>query len=146
MLLVIVKVSADQAHMSRSRRVYSGTRQGLAHTRRFKRRASSVKQASTIIIGPLKIDRQHGVVQVERHTLHLTPKELALLNTLANAPGRIFRREELLREIWKEVAVAVRTVDVHMSKLRKKLRSSGSGFSLAETVWGMGYRLRHPST
>jgi DNA-binding response OmpR family regulator len=107
---------------------------------------TSKKRASTVIIGPLIIDKQLGIVQIERRNLHLTPKELALLSTLATAPGRIFRREELLREVWREVSVAARTVDVHMSKLRKKLRASDSGFSLAETVWGMGYRLQYPSS
>jgi len=105
-----------------------------------------MKRASAVIIGPLRIDKQLGMVQIENRNLHLTPKELALLNTLATAPGRIFRREELLRAVWREVSVAVRTVDVHMSKLRKKLRASDSGYNLAETVWGMGYRLRHPSS
>ena len=105
-----------------------------------------MKRASTVIIGPLTIDKQLGMVQIENRNLHLTPKELALLSTLATAPGRIFRREELLREVWREVSVAARTVDVHMSKLRKKLRASHSGFSLAETVWGMGYRLQYPSS
>lgn len=113
---------------------------------RSKRPTASMKRASTVIIGPLTIDKQLGMVQIENRNLHLTPKELALLSTLATAPGRIFRREELLREVWREVSVAARTVDVHMSKLRKKLRASHSGFSLAETVWGMGYRLQYPSS
>lgn len=84
---------------------------------------------------------------METRYIHLTPTELALLCVLAISPGKLHRREELLREIWGEgVYVAVRTVDVHMSKLRHKLCPSEGGRSLVETVWGIGYRLRDPSS
>lgn len=79
-------------------------------------------------------------------TLHLTPKELALLSVLVASPGKVCRREDLLQQIWgKEgVFVALRTVDAHMCKLRHKLRLSDDQQSLAETIWGIGYRLRVP--
>jgi len=107
-----------------------------------------MKQASRVVIGPLTIDKHRDFVQMERRRLHLTRKELALLYALATSPGKIYRREELLREVWghEGVFVALRTVDAHMSKLRHKLRTSESGLSLAETVWGIGYRLRDPSS
>jgi DNA-binding response OmpR family regulator len=86
-------------------------------------------------------------VQMESRRLHLTPKEFALLYTLATSPGKVYRREELLKQVWGEgIYVGVRTVDAHMSKLRHKLCISESGLSLAETVWGIGYRLRDPSS
>lgn len=111
------------------------------------RQTSSRKQESRIIIGPLTIDKHRHLIQMENRCLHLTPKELALLYALAGSPGKVYRREELLRQVWGEgVYVAVRTVDVHMSKLRHKLRMSEGGLSLAETVWGLGYRLRDPSS
>jgi two-component system, OmpR family, response regulator ResD len=106
-----------------------------------------MNQESRIIIGPLTIDKQRHLVQMESRRLHLTPKELALLCTLAASPGKVYRREELLQQVWGQgVYVAVRTVDAHMSKLRHKLRTSEGGLSLAETVWGIGYRLRDPSS
>ena len=76
-------------------------------------------------------------------TIRLTPTEFALFWILAAHPGEVYRREELLRQVWGEdVHVTPRTVDVHMSKLRQKLRLSDDGLSLAETVWGIGYRLK----
>jgi len=107
-----------------------------------------MKQASRVVIGPLTIDKHRDFVQMERRRLHLTRKELALLYALATSPGKIYRREELLRQVWghEGVYVTLRTVDAHMSKLRHKLRTSESGLSLAETVWGIGYRLRDPSS
>lgn len=58
-------------------------------------------------------------------------------------PGEVHRREELLQRVWGgDIHVTPRTVDVHMSKLRQKLGISDKGVSLAETVWGVGYRLR----
>jgi DNA-binding response OmpR family regulator len=54
----------------------------------------------------------------------------------------VFKRDELLRLVWGEaVFVTVRTVDVHMAKLRQKLRADDRPEGI-ETVWGMGYRLR----
>lgn len=111
------------------------------------RKTLSTKEESRIIIGPLTIDKARQLVQMESRRLHLTPKEFALLFTLATSPGKVYRREELLRQVWGEdIYVGVRTVDAHMSKLRHKLCTSGGGLSLAETVWGIGYRLRDPSS
>jgi len=62
---------------------------------------------------------------------------------LAQRPGRVYSREELLKLVWgEEIFVAARTVDVHMAKLRHKLRDKAGGSDVAETVWGVGYRLR----
>ncbi len=135
--------------MARPRRRHSRIRSaGPAQKLHSKEReASSRKQESRVIIGPLTIDKHRHIIQIEGRCLHLTPKELALLYALAAFPGKVYRREELLKQVWGEgVYVAVRTVDVHMSKIRHKLRMSEGGLSLAETVWGVGYRLRDPSS
>jgi DNA-binding response OmpR family regulator len=110
------------------------------------RGTSSMKQQSNVTIGPLTIDKARHLVQLGSRSIHLTPRELALLCALAACPGRVYRREELLHQVWGEaINVEVRTVDAHMSKLRHKLRTSEDSLSLAETVWGIGYRLRDPS-
>jgi DNA-binding response OmpR family regulator len=55
----------------------------------------------------------------------------------------VYRREELLKSVWgEEIFVAIRTVDVHMAKLRHKLRGKAGRPDIAETIWGVGYRLR----
>jgi two-component system response regulator ResD len=88
------------------------------------------------------IDRIDQRVTLEGRAIHLTPLEFDLLWVLARQPQKVFGRDELLRLVWgKTVFVTARTVDVHMAKLRHKLRSNDwSG--LVETVWGVGYRLR----
>jgi len=111
------------------------------------RRTSPMKQQSRVTIGPLTIDRLRHLVQLGRRSIHLTPIEFTLLCTLAACPGRVYRREELLQRVWGEgIFVEVRTVDAHMSRLRHKLRTSEDSLSLAETVWGIGYRFCDPSS
>ena len=106
-----------------------------------------MKQQSRVIIGPLTIDKPRHLVQMGNRSIHLTPIEFALLCTLAECPGKVYRREELLNRVWGEgLYVEVRTVDAHISKLRHKLRMSEDSLSFAETVWGIGYRLRDPSS
>lgn len=96
-----------------------------------------------LTVGPLTIDRLRHEVKVGNQPIHLTPREFDLLWTLARHPGKVYRREELLSQVWgKEIFVALRTVDVHMAKLRQKLRSAESQPDIAETIWGVGYRLR----
>jgi DNA-binding response OmpR family regulator len=108
---------------------------------------SSRKQQPKLVIGSLVIDKARRLVQLGTRSIHLTPIELTLLCALAACPGRVYRREELLHQVWGEgINVEVRTVDAHMSKLRHKLRTSEDSLSIAETVWGIGYRLRDPSS
>lgn len=92
------------------------------------------------------IDRPRREVTVHNRPVHLTPREFGLLWVLALHPGKVYRREELLSQVWgKETFVALRTVDVHMAKLRHKLRSRNVQPDIAETIWGVGYRLRTES-
>lgn len=99
--------------------------------------------AVRLTVGPLMIDRLRREVRVQHRPVHLTPREFDLLWVLALHPGKIYRREELLSQVWgKETFVALRTVDVHMAKLRHKLRSGDAQPGIAETIWGVGYRLR----
>jgi two-component system, OmpR family, response regulator len=106
---------------------------------------TSVSERTRLVIGTLAIDKVRYEVKLGARTIVLTPTEFALLWRLALEPGRVFRRDELLGEIWgKGVTVEDRTVDTHMSKVRRKLRQSTGSPSLIETVWGMGYRLKLP--
>ncbi len=70
--------------------------------------------------------------------LTLTPKEYDLLATMARFPGVVLDREQLLDLVWGTSFYAMRTVDVHVARLREKLRQTGVRI---ETVWGTGYRL-----
>jgi len=72
----------------------------------------------------------------------LTPTEFKLLRTLANEPGRVFSRDDLLTTVWGyEPGSDTRLVDVHVGRLRKKLQDAGVEDILIETSRGFGYRL-----
>jgi DNA-binding response OmpR family regulator len=70
----------------------------------------------------------------------LTATEFRLLHHLANHPGRVFSRSELIdAALGREIAVIDRTIDVHVTSLRKKLGNCGEWI---ETIRGFGYRFR----
>jgi DNA-binding response OmpR family regulator len=72
----------------------------------------------------LNIEKKRLIVDGEREDL--TPIEFQLLLILMKNPGRIFGREQILSNIWRDVNVTDRTVDVHITRLRKKLGSYGN--------------------
>ena len=79
----------------------------------------------------------------EARRSELTEREAAVLRYLATHAGRPVSREELLREVWRldPARTATRTVDVHMAKLRAKLRGRAGGPQVMRTVRGCGYML-----
>ena len=73
------------------------------------------------------------------HSIELPPKELELLYFLASSPNQVFTREQLLDHIWGyEYIGDTRTVDVHIKRLREKIK--GNDKWALTTVWGMGYK------
>ena len=73
------------------------------------------------------------------HTIELPPKELELLYFLASSPNQVFTREQLLDHIWGyEYIGDTRTVDVHIKRLREKIK--GNDKWALTTVWGIGYK------
>jgi DNA-binding response OmpR family regulator len=92
--------------------------------------------------GPLSIDTRTRDVRVGGLRVQLAQKEYELLLRLAREPERVFTKAELLHDVWNYRASGrTRTLDSHASRLRRKLRAAGSGASLVENVWGVGYRL-----
>ena len=78
-------------------------------------------------------------VLVDDQTVEMPPKELELLYFLASSPNQVFTREQLLDQIWGyEYIGDTRTVDVHIKRLREKIKDHNS-WSLS-TVWGIGYK------
>lgn len=89
----------------------------------------------------LSIDLSARTVERDGVTATLTTLEFDLLATLAAAPGKVFRRSELLDRVWSEEFAGVdRVVDVHISNLRQKLAPLGAANDV-ETVRGIGYKL-----
>ena len=90
-------------------------------------------------LGELMIDPDRREARVGSRLLDLRTQEFDLLLTLANQPGRVFTREQLLQMAWGfDFYGQTRTVDVHVAHLRKKLE--GSAIKI-ETVTGVGYKL-----
>jgi DNA-binding response OmpR family regulator len=101
--------------------------------------------AFTIRLGNLSIHRSRHEVRSGQRDIPLTRQEMAVLWALASDSGKAFRREELIRQGWgHNVFVTPRTVDVYIARLRKKLGFRRTKTPRIETVWGVGYRLRHP--
>jgi DNA-binding winged helix-turn-helix (wHTH) protein len=93
-------------------------------------------------IGSLLVDRAAHEVSIEGRRVTLTAKEFALLAFFAAHRGRVFSREALLARVWgSRYEGGVRTVDIHVRRLRAKL---GDALPL-ETLRGAGYKLRAPS-
>jgi len=80
------------------------------------------------------------MVMLAGERVHLSAKEFALLQRLADDPERVVSKNELLREVWGYASIgATRTVDAHACRLRKKLQPSSRQWVL--NVRGVGYRL-----
>ena len=95
----------------------------------------------TLAVGALTVDTGRHEVTVSGRAVDLTPREFAILATLARAPGRVFSRQALRERAFGEDSDALdRTVDAHVMKLRRKLAAAGAGPAV-ETVFGVGYRL-----
>jgi two-component system, OmpR family, response regulator ResD len=89
----------------------------------------------------LEIDPAARTVAVEGRAVRLTPKEFDLLLYLAEHPGRVFGRVELLEEVWDFAFEGdPATVTVHIRRLREKIEKDPSRPRHLVTVWGAGYR------
>lgn len=102
------------------------------------RAAAGAPEQERIRVGDLTIDLGEHRATAHGRELTLTPKEYDLLATMARFPGVVLDREQLLDLVWGTSFYAMRTVDVHVARLREKLRDTGVRI---ETVWGTGYRL-----
>ncbi|WP_250294028.1 response regulator transcription factor [Streptomyces atroolivaceus] len=92
-------------------------------------------------IGPVRIELPTRKVSVDGQDVQLTRKEFDLLALLAQRPGVVFRREQIISEVWRTSWEGTgRTLEVHVASLRSKLRLP----ALIETVRGVGYRLVPP--
>lgn len=113
----------------------------VARVRAVLRRIRPALAEDEVIHGDIKIDRAgHRVWRVERE-VQLGPTEFKLLDHLIQHPGRVFSREQLLNAVWgSDVYVEVRTVDVHIGRLRKQLTRGGEADPI-RTVRSAGYSL-----
>jgi two-component system response regulator CpxR len=130
------------------------TRELLARLRAVLRRSylSAKAQAKdegeggrTVVVGPLSIDVEAREATLDGKPLVLTPIEYDMLLALARGVGRVKTREALLLEVAeRDFESFDRSIDVHISSLRKKLGDDPKTPKFIETVRGAGYRMRKP--
>ena len=108
--------------------------------RRFKPSKPAVDANTKYVEYPdLIINQTNYSVMYKDHTVDMPPKELELLYFLASSPNQVFTREQLLDHFWGyEYIGDTRTVDVHIKRLREKIKDN-EFWSIA-TVWGIGYK------
>lgn len=118
-------------------------RELIARIKAVLRRAAPTSVASAQRLGDLVIDHGEMIVKKGDVIVPLGPKEFKLLSLLMERPGQVFSREQLLDKIWGHgIYVEDRTVDVHLSRLRKALRTAAPDEDdLLRTVRGAGYAL-----
>jgi DNA-binding response OmpR family regulator len=105
----------------------------------LRRTDGTVRLGRPIEVGSLRIDPRRREVVVGERALELRGREFDLLAALARDPGVVLSREALLEDVWgTDFPGETRTVDVHVSELRRKLGPDGPAI---ESVRGIGYRL-----
>jgi two-component system, OmpR family, phosphate regulon response regulator PhoB len=113
----------------------------VARLRAVLRRSSPSAGAETLRFADLAMDLAAHRVTRGGRAIHLGPTEYRLLGFLMEHPGRVYSREQLLDAVWgRDVYVELRTVDVHIRRLRKALNASGEP-DLVRTVRAAGYAL-----
>jgi DNA-binding response OmpR family regulator len=96
-------------------------------------------QLNKLIFPGLTINADTYTVTINKEEITLSPKELELLYFLASHPNKVFTRQQLLDQVWGyDFVGTTRTVDVHIERLRKKLKDNHS--NSLKTVWGVGYK------
>jgi DNA-binding response OmpR family regulator len=104
------------------------------------------RQASRLQVGDLALDRDRLQASRGGQRLQLTAKELALLELLMSAPGRLFSRERILANVWgTSEDPLTNIVDVYIRRLRARIDVDGLP-ALIHTVRGLGYRLEAAAT
>jgi two-component system, OmpR family, response regulator RegX3 len=104
--------------------------------------STSAQGGKTIDAGAVRIDLSRHLVTVRGEPVNLTRSEFQVLRLLAESPGQVFSRLEIMEELWQsEFSGDVRACDVHISNLRQKIERDPQDPELVVTVRGVGYRL-----
>uniref|UniRef100_UPI0036F3AF2B response regulator transcription factor n=1 Tax=Trichocoleus desertorum TaxID=1481672 RepID=UPI0036F3AF2B len=111
--------------------------------RRIRERTPAEQQC--LVFDKLMIDPVRREVTLNSDIVSLTALEFDLLHFLASHPGRVWRRAELIQEVWDyEYVGDQRVVDVHIGQIRKKIEVDTSQPNLIQTVRGVGYKFEAP--
>jgi two-component system alkaline phosphatase synthesis response regulator PhoP len=99
------------------------------------RRKSRNKAVNSIKVGGIEIDQEKHTISCNGEFISLARKEFKLLFYLMTIPAKVFTRQEIINEVWKDAIVGDRTIDVHIRKIREKI-----GNNHIKTVKGVGYK------
>ncbi|MEU4572901.1 response regulator transcription factor [Nonomuraea sp. ATR24] len=117
-----------------------------ARIRAVLRRAADATPEEPLRVGGLRVDPRAREARLDGATLDLTPREFDVLHYLAARAGEVVTKRELLTEVWQlPYGGADKTVDVHLSWLRRKLGETASEPRYLHTVRGVGVKLVGPS-
>ena len=118
-----------------------------ARVRAVLRRARPENVEATVAVGALRVDPATRVATLGGRELDLNRKEFDLLHALAARSGRVVTKRQLLAEVWDQpYGGSDKTVDVHLSWLRKKLGETAAQARYLHTVHGVGVRLVDPDS
>ncbi len=112
---------------------------------RAKNKKAAEPENKVVTAGDLKLDMEGRRVFIAEKEINLTAKEFDLLELLVCHPNKVYSRESLLTFVWGNRALDtgdVRTVDVHVRRLREKIEPSPSDPKYVHTKWGVGYYFR----
>ncbi len=124
-----------------------GLDQVAARVRAILRRGGSNRTVEPYVVGDLVVDPRTRTATLEGRPLELARKEFELLLALVSREGEVVTRRELLVEVWQmPYGGGDRTVDVHLSWLRRKLGETAAEPRYLRTVRGVGIRLVDPSS
>lgn len=116
----------------------------IARIKAVLRRTNPEKSADMLEFEDIVMNLEEYRVTRNNRSIHLGPTEFRLLRVFLERPGRVFSREQLLDRVWgRDIYVELRTVDVHIRRLRNAL-NAGGGADLIGTVRAAGYSLDHP--
>jgi DNA-binding response OmpR family regulator len=102
--------------------------------------AAEPASAGRLSHGPITIDTERRTAEVDGRTIDLTVKEFDLVELLLKNPGKVYSRENLLDLVWGyDYQGDIRTVDVHIRRLREKLERNPAEPACIITKWGVGY-------
>ena len=108
--------------------------------RRSLKQEGSASKGQYIEAADMKLDCEGRRVYIEDEEINLTAKEFEVLELLVTNPNKVYSRENLLKLVWgADYPGDVRTVDVHIRRLREKIEKKPSDPKYVHTKWGVGY-------
>ena len=111
-----------------------------------RQRVVTTAEKQRLVFDKLTIDPERREGTIDNQLIPLTALEFDLLRFLASHPGRVWRRSELIQEVWDyEYVGDQRVVDVHIGQIRKKIEIDVTQPILIQTVRGVGYKFEAPS-